>query len=208
MSRAKAPAAGLWTRRIRVPVDRVYRRHGTSTMRAGNSTSSGATNCSPASRPLQTGASSIGSARARSIELRDLSRYILPSARYLGRMLATAHRAVSRAGLPHHVRLAKADAARFSIPLALRARELDRIVISYALSMIPPWRVAVAGPMDCHLTPRGSLHIVNFGDQAGLARCRSASPLMLARALLSRPRETLAAKLARLAQAKGLNCKP
>ena len=43
----------------------------------------------------------------------------------------------------------------------------DRIVISYALSMIPPWE-AVTAQAIARLSPGGSLHLVDFGDQAGL----------------------------------------
>ncbi|MGC1579414.1 MAG: class I SAM-dependent methyltransferase [Beijerinckiaceae bacterium] len=120
-------------------------------------------------------------------------------------MLDTAHRAVARAGLAHRVGLAKADATSFD-PLALFGRaSFDRIVISYALSMIPPWREALARAVDC-LAPGGSLHIVDFGDQAGLpAPFRFALNRWLALFHVT-PRETLAAELAQLAQAKGLHC--
>ena len=40
-------------------------------------------------------------------------------------------------------------------------------MISYALSMIPPWREALAHALDV-VAPGGSLHIVDFGDCAGL----------------------------------------
>jgi S-adenosylmethionine-diacylgycerolhomoserine-N-methlytransferase len=120
-------------------------------------------------------------------------------------MLDTAHHAVARAGLSHRIGLAKADATSFD-PLALFGRaSFDRIVISYALSMIPPWREALARAVD-YLAPGGSLHIVDFGDQAGLpAAFRFALNRWLA-LFHVRPRETLAAELARLAQAKGLHC--
>ena len=47
-----------------------------------------------------------------------------------------------------------------------RAR-FDRVMISYALSMIPPWREALERALDV-LAPGGSLHLVDFGDCAGL----------------------------------------
>ena len=40
-------------------------------------------------------------------------------------------------------------------------------MISYALSMIPPWREALAHALDV-VAPGGSLEIVDFGDCAGL----------------------------------------
>src|SRR5262249_47512316 len=82
-------------------------------------------------------------------------------------MLATARSNVARAGLSGRVTLAQADATAFD-PQALFGRDgFDRIVISYALSMIPPWQGVVAQALKT-LGPNGSLHIVDFGDQAGL----------------------------------------
>jgi S-adenosylmethionine-diacylgycerolhomoserine-N-methlytransferase len=40
-------------------------------------------------------------------------------------------------------------------------------VISYALSMIPPWERVLAEAAG-HLAPGGQLHVVDFGDLAGL----------------------------------------
>lgn len=82
-------------------------------------------------------------------------------------MLATARQAVARAGLEGRIRLAQADATSFD-PGALFGRaQFDRIAISYALSMIPPWREVIGQALQ-RLAPGGSLHIVDFGDQAGL----------------------------------------
>src|SRR5262249_44039623 len=82
-------------------------------------------------------------------------------------MLYSASSSVRRAGLAERIALAQGDATSFDpVQLFGRAR-FERIVISYALSMIPPWREALAHALD-HLAPGGSLHIVDFGDQAGL----------------------------------------
>ncbi|AMJ63594.1 methyltransferase [Bosea sp. PAMC 26642] len=82
-------------------------------------------------------------------------------------MLATARQSVARAGLSGRIVLAQADATGFD-PQALFGRAgFDRIVISYALSMIPPWRGVVEEAMR-RLSPDGELHIVDFGDQRGL----------------------------------------
>jgi len=43
----------------------------------------------------------------------------------------------------------------------------DRILISYALSMIPDWEGAIDASLAA-LNPGGSLHIVDFGQQEGL----------------------------------------
>jgi S-adenosylmethionine-diacylgycerolhomoserine-N-methlytransferase len=45
----------------------------------------------------------------------------------------------------------------------------DRIVISYALSMIPDWESAIDAALAA-LAPNGSLHIVDFGQQERLPR--------------------------------------
>ncbi len=117
-------------------------------------------------------------------------------------MLDTAARAVARAGLESRIRLAQGDATDFD-PQALFGRaDFDRIVISYALSMIPPWE-AVLAQAARHLAPGGALHVVDFGGQAGLP-----AP---ARALLNRwlaafavtPRLTLPAALARVGDRAG-----
>jgi S-adenosylmethionine-diacylgycerolhomoserine-N-methlytransferase len=82
-------------------------------------------------------------------------------------MLATARRAVAKAGLSGRITLKQADATSFE-PEALFGRlDFDRVVISYALSMIPPWRAVLARALAT-LAPGGSLHIVDFGDQAHL----------------------------------------
>lgn len=82
-------------------------------------------------------------------------------------MLETARQSVERAGLSGSIRLAQADATAFD-PQALFGRAaFDRIVISYALSMIPPWREVIAEALR-RLAPGGALEIVDFGDQAGL----------------------------------------
>jgi S-adenosylmethionine-diacylgycerolhomoserine-N-methlytransferase len=82
-------------------------------------------------------------------------------------MLETACQSVNRAGLSDRIRLAKADATDFRPDVLFRQKSFERIFISYALSMIPPWREVVMRSAEC-LSPGGSLHIVDFGDQSGL----------------------------------------
>ncbi|WP_375408237.1 class I SAM-dependent methyltransferase [uncultured Methylobacterium sp.] len=120
-------------------------------------------------------------------------------------MLDTAGRAVARAGLSSRIRLACADATDFS-PQALFGRSgFDRIVISYALSMIPPWE-AVLDEAAGHLNVGGTLQVVDFGGQAGLPRpFREALNRWLA-AFSVTPRGTLPLALAETAAARGLSC--
>jgi S-adenosylmethionine-diacylgycerolhomoserine-N-methlytransferase len=121
-------------------------------------------------------------------------------------MLGTARRSTRRAGLEGRIRLARADATCFD-PLELFDRaSFDRIVISYALSMIPPWREALRRAAE-RLAPGGSLHIVDFGDQTGLpAPFRLTLNRWLAFFHVS-PRLTLEPELAELADALGLHCR-
>ena len=121
-------------------------------------------------------------------------------------MLATARRAIARAGLEGRIATAQADATTLD-PLALfGVGAFDRIFVSYALSMIPSWRDALARACAC-LGPRGALHIVDFGDQAGLP-----APLRLALArwlaLFSvHPVLTLEDELTRFAAARAMRCR-
>ena len=95
-----------------------------------------------------------------------------PNARCCGldvsaEMLDSARRAVARAGLAGRIVLAQGDATTFDAMALYGRRNFERIVISYALSMIPPWREALAQAIET-VAPGGSLHIVDFGDQTGL----------------------------------------
>ena len=72
-----------------------------------------------------------------------------PDARFYGfdisaAMLDTARGKINRAGLDDRIRLAAADATDFSPERVFGAAAFDRIFISYALSMIPPWRARAA----------------------------------------------------------------
>jgi S-adenosylmethionine-diacylgycerolhomoserine-N-methlytransferase len=95
-----------------------------------------------------------------------------PAARFYGldishEMLVTARAAIARAGLADRITLAQADATTFD-PQALFGRpQFDRVAISYALSMIPPWHDVLRHAAQT-VAPGGALHVVDFGDQAGL----------------------------------------
>jgi S-adenosylmethionine-diacylgycerolhomoserine-N-methlytransferase len=81
-------------------------------------------------------------------------------------MLETAR--AKLAGLPGEVSLRELDASRF-VPGDFDEAGFDRIMISYALSMIPDWERTVAASLAA-LKPGGSLHIADFGQQDGLPR--------------------------------------
>ncbi len=118
-------------------------------------------------------------------------------------MLTIAQRSVARAGLAPRITLAEADATRFD-PGALFGRSsFDRVVISYALSMIPPWREALHHAAG-QLAPGGSLHVVDFGDGRGLPGLFNAAlGAWLARFHVV-PRRDLPAAVSEAAQACGL----
>jgi S-adenosylmethionine-diacylgycerolhomoserine-N-methlytransferase len=118
-------------------------------------------------------------------------------------MLSTARHSILRAGLANTIKLAQADAANFDPEALFGVKTFDRIYISYAVSMIPPWREALAEATR-YLGGKGSLHILDFGDQAGLpAWFRTALERWLT--LFSvHPRLDLEAVLIELAQAKNL----
>jgi S-adenosylmethionine-diacylgycerolhomoserine-N-methlytransferase len=82
-------------------------------------------------------------------------------------MLETARRSIKSAGLEHRIRLAQADAETLDPQRLFGRPAFDRIMISYALSMIPPWRRVLAHATTL-LAPNGTLGVVDFGDQAGL----------------------------------------
>src|ERR1700678_3535017 len=95
-----------------------------------------------------------------------------PEARLFGvdvsrEMLATAAASTARAGLAPRVALAQADATAFDPQALFGCVSFERVMISYALSMIPPWREALAQALDV-VAPGGSLQIVDFGDCFGL----------------------------------------
>jgi S-adenosylmethionine-diacylgycerolhomoserine-N-methlytransferase len=82
-----------------------------------------------------------------------------------GEMLETAAAAVERTGKA--IRLAQADATRFSPKAVFNRNGFDRVFISYTLSMIPDWRAALAAAASS-LNDGGQLHIVDFGQQSDL----------------------------------------
>jgi S-adenosylmethionine-diacylgycerolhomoserine-N-methlytransferase len=78
-------------------------------------------------------------------------------------------------------------------------------MISYALSMIPPWREALGRALDV-VAPGGSLQIVDFGDCAGLPRPFKAGLRRWLAAFDVTPRDDLARALEELAAERGMTC--
>jgi S-adenosylmethionine-diacylgycerolhomoserine-N-methlytransferase len=109
----------------------------------------------------------------------------------------------ARAALGDAATLGQGDACTFDPAAVLGPARFDRIVLSYSLSMIPDWESALDHAASL-LEHGGQLHIVDFGDLAGLPRPLAAG----LRAWLARfhvaPRTALPAAAARIAAAHGL----
>ena len=118
-------------------------------------------------------------------------------------MLATARKAITGVGLESRISLAQADATRFDPVALFGAADFDRIVISYALSMIPAWREVLARAMTM-IAPDGALYVVDFGNQAGLpAAFKRMLEAWLARFQVT-PRLTLPSEIVAIARQQNL----
>jgi len=84
-------------------------------------------------------------------------------------MLKTAKTAVSLAGLGDRIHLRQGDAVAFDAAAAFGREAFDRVYFSYALSMIPPWRAALARGLAL-TTSGGRFSVVDFGFCEGLGR--------------------------------------
>lgn len=82
-------------------------------------------------------------------------------------MLTTARASVAHSAHRQRIKLALADATRFDAMALFGVERADRIMVSYALSMIPSWQAALDEAL-LHVDPGGSLHIVDFGTMAGI----------------------------------------
>jgi S-adenosylmethionine-diacylgycerolhomoserine-N-methlytransferase len=78
-------------------------------------------------------------------------------------MLETARKSVAKHGLSDKITLAQGDAGAFDVGTLFGLEQVDRVFMSYTLSMMPPWKEAIALGAKA-LAPGGSLHIVDFGQ--------------------------------------------
>jgi len=117
-------------------------------------------------------------------------------------MLETAAASIANSGLAGRIRLAQGDATNFSGEALFGQAQFDRVFVSYALSMIPPWREALEQALGA-VAPGGSLHIVDFGEQSELPGWfRNGLRAWLAKFSVV-PRQELEGELARLAESTG-----
>lgn len=84
-------------------------------------------------------------------------------------MLASAEVKLATSVRKGRVRLAQGDATRFDAAALFGQTQFDHIWFSYTLSMISDWKGALEMAADL-TSPGGSIHIVDFGQQAGLPR--------------------------------------
>ncbi|MEO1703437.1 MAG: class I SAM-dependent methyltransferase [Pseudomonadota bacterium] len=82
-------------------------------------------------------------------------------------MLKSAEEKMRKHKIEDRVRLSQADATNFDAQALFGVSGFDRILISYAVSMIPVWEEAITHATT-QLNPGGELHIVDFGQQTAL----------------------------------------
>ena len=97
-----------------------------------------------------------------------------PNARFVGfdishAMLETARASIARAGLSGRISVHQADASDFDLPALCGEAHVDRVFISYTLSMIPPWRQVLPRALAA-LGRGGRIYILDFGQQDGWPR--------------------------------------
>ena len=117
-------------------------------------------------------------------------------------MLKTAKAAVGRAGLADRIRLAQGDAIEFDATAAFGRETFDRVYFSYALSMIPPWRAALARGLAL-TNAGGRFSVVDFGYCEALGSIPRAILHGWLRFFYVTPRAALEAELEALARASG-----
>ena len=96
-------------------------------------------------------------------------------------MLETAQAAICRAGLEHRITLMQGLAEDLTAE-QFAVEGFDSVLFSYSLSMIPDWRAALAAGAAA-LSPFGRLHVVDFGDLAGLGKLAATGHARLAEAV-------------------------
>jgi S-adenosylmethionine-diacylgycerolhomoserine-N-methlytransferase len=133
---------------------------------------------------------------------------LYPQARFFGldvsrEMLDTASARIARTRLSPQIALAQGDATAFDPEVLFGEVRFERVMISYALSMIPPWREALGRALDV-VAPSGALICVDFGDCSGLPGPFKAILRRWLAAFDVTPRDDLGEALATSAASRGL----
>ncbi len=132
-----------------------------------------------------------------------------PKARLFGidvsaAMLQTAAASLKRQGI-EGVTLRQGDATSFDASATLGQAEFDRVIFSYALSMIPCWREALAHSAGL-IAPGGSLHIVDFGQCEKLPTAFKRGLFAFLKHYTVVPRADLESTVRAIAAEHGLSC--
>jgi S-adenosylmethionine-diacylgycerolhomoserine-N-methlytransferase len=126
-----------------------------------------------------------------------------PGVRLFGLDISAEMLKSARAALGAEARLGEGDACAFDPQDLLGEPAFERIVLSYSLSMIPDWQGALDHAASL-LAEGGELHVVDFGDLAGMPRPFA----RVLRAWLAKfhvtPRTGMGETAARIAAARGL----
>jgi S-adenosylmethionine-diacylgycerolhomoserine-N-methlytransferase len=122
-----------------------------------------------------------------------------PSAHFYGidlsrMMLEEAREKVANGRVGNRIVLAHADATAFDPTALFGFGSFDRIFLSYALSMIPQWQVALHQSAR-YLLPGGSIHVVDFGNGERLPALFNSGLRIWLRRFHVTPRETLVAEM-------------
>ena len=127
-----------------------------------------------------------------------------PGVRLFGLDISAEMLKSARAAVGAEARLGEGDACSFDASALLGEPQFDRIVLSYSLSMIPDWEGALDHAASL-LAAGGTLHVVDFGDLAGLpGPFASGLRAWLAKFHVA-PRIDMGAVAARIAAARGLS---
>lgn len=84
-------------------------------------------------------------------------------------MLKSAQNLINKHRLTNRISIAQGDATSFAPVELFGVEKFDRIYISYSLSMIPDWQGTLEQAF-LHLSDKGSIHIVDFGQQTKLPK--------------------------------------
>ena len=119
-------------------------------------------------------------------------------------MLETARKNIAAAGLGDRITVVEGDATNFDLQKLFGFKGADRIIISYALSMIPPWREVISQSAT-QLSDGGAIHVVDFGQLERLPRMFKAGLYAWLAKFSVHPSAELSAELRRTAAAKNMD---
>jgi S-adenosylmethionine-diacylgycerolhomoserine-N-methlytransferase len=130
-----------------------------------------------------------------------------PHARFVGfdisrAMIETARLSIARARLSHRIDVYQADATGFDMLALCGQAQVSRVFISYALSMIPPWRGVLEQALAA-VGPGGRLYILDFGQQEAWPRWFKAMLFAWLRQFSVEPRADLEPALAGIGERRG-----